>query len=197
MEIKGEKIEVVPLTRDEKGDKIEPEQAPARRLLDVSDRVTLTNNGTKTDQTLPISISVEMPAHELAIGMSQPCFSCRHFDQKAWYEYRRSREATVDGREEMARYKAELVRSTNAAPTVDPVSGDVDVEFALQSMGVCRPLTEACGEVTIVYPVSTCPANLPKTGEPFPRCYVPRTSDDARQSTATFDRIMRTAQGRI
>lgn len=196
MDIKGEKIEVVPLTRDQNGERIEPEQAPARRLLDVSDRVKLTHNGEKTDATLPMSISVEMPAHELAMGMSQPCFSCRHFDQKAWYEYRRSREGTIDGRDEMARYKAELIRTTNAAPTVDASGENVDVEFAMRSMGICRVLTEACREATIVYPVSTCPAALPKTGEAFPRAYVPRTSDDAKQSTATFDSIMRSAQGR-
>lgn len=196
MDIKGETIQVVPLTHDEKGDKLEPEQAPARRLLDVSERITLTNQGVQSDAALPMSVSVEMPAHELAIGMSQPCFSCRHFDQKAWYEYRRAREATLDGREEMARYKAELIRSTNAAPTFDPVTGNVDVEFAMQSMGVCRPLTEACNDITVVYPVSTCPATLPNSLTPFPRCYVPRTSDDARQSSATFDQIMRTAQGR-
>jgi hypothetical protein len=196
MEIKNEKIEVVPLTRDEKGERIEPEQAPARRLLNVSDRITLTNQGVKSEQSLPMSVSVEMPAHELAIGMSQPCFSCRHFDQKAWYDYRRARMATADGREEMARYKAELIRSTNAAPTLDVTGEDVDVEFAMQSMGVCRPLTEACREITIVYPVSTCPATLPNSITPFPRCYEPRTSDDARNSTATFDQIMRTAQGR-
>lgn len=190
MKINGEKVEVVPLTHDERGEKIEPEQAPARRLLDVSDTITLTgaNGEVQSTAVMPMSVSVEMPAGELALGMSQPCFSCKHFDQRAWYEYRRARESTLEGRAELQAMREELIRSANA---------DVDeVEFAMQSMGICRLLTEARNDAVIVYPVSTCPDTLPNTTTPFPRSYEPRTSDDARQSTLTFDSIMRTAQGR-
>lgn len=190
MEIKGEKIEVVPLKRDEAGDKVEPEQAPARRLLDVSQSITLTgaNGEAQTTAALPMTVSIEMPALELAMGLSSPCFSCRYFDQKAWYEYRRSQTATVDGRAKLQAMEEELIRSANADPA--------DVEEAMQSMGICQVLTEARRDAVIVHPVSTCPDTLPNSTVPFPRSYKARTSDDARNATATFDSIMRSAQGR-
>lgn len=190
MKVNGETIQVVPLTHDEKGDKLEPEQAPARRLLDVSDTISLTGPGGEVQSTavMPMSVSVEMPAGELALGLSQPCFSCKHFDAQAWLQYRRSRMATPEGRAELQAMSEELVRSANADPE--------DVEMAMSGMGICRVLTEARNDAVIVYPVSTCPDTLPNSVTPFPRSYKPRTSDDARQSSATFDSIMRSAQGR-
>lgn len=190
MEIKSERIEVVPLTRDEKGEKLEPEQAPARRLLDVSQSITLVGaDGEKrTTGALPMSISVELPALELAQGMSQPCFSCKHFDVPAWQDYRRARLATAEGRAEFLAMGEELMRSAYADPE--------DVEDVMASMGICRVLTEARNDAIMVHPASTCPDRLPHNGERFPRSYEPRTSDDARQSTLTFDTIMRSAQGR-
>lgn len=190
MEIKGEKVEVVPFARDDKGQKLEPEEAPARRLLDVSQRITLSGPDGTTQSTvaLPMSISLEMPAHELARGMSQPCFSCRHFDAKAWGEYRRAKLATPEGRAEMISMGEGLIENGAADPE--------DVEAVLDTMGICRVLTEARRDAVTVHPVSTCPDTLPNSVEPFPRSYEPRSSDDARQSTATFDSIMRSAQGR-
>lgn len=190
MKINGETIQVVPLTHDEKGDKLEPEQAPARRLLDVSDTISLTgpNGEVQSTAVMPMSVSVEMPAGELALGLSQPCFSCKHFDTAAWAQYRRSRMATAEGRAELLAMQEELIRSANADPS--------DVEEAFSGMGICRVLTEARNDAVIVYPVSTCPDTLPNSAVPFPRSYKARTSDDARNSTATFDSIMRSAQGR-
>jgi hypothetical protein len=189
MKINSEQLQVVPLTHDEKGEKIEPEQAPARRLLDVSDTITLTGRGGEVQSTavMPMSVSVEMPAGELARGFSQPCFSCKNFDLAAWGEYLEARKATVDGRAELQALQEEFIRGAGAD------AGDAD--FTFRMMGVCRILSEAQRDVVAVHPASTCPDQL-KDGSPFPRSYRPRTSDDERQSSATFDSIMRTAQGR-
>lgn len=189
MKINSETVQVVPLTHDEKGDKLEPEQAPARRLLDVSDTVTLTGGGgsVQTTATMPMTVSVEMSAGELARGFSTPCFSCKHFDAEAWRDYVETKASSPEGRTYIHELKADYIRQGGAE------LGDVEEIFS--TMGVCRLLSEACRDVIAVHPVSTCPATL-KDGTPFPRSYKPRTSDDARQSSATFDSIMRSAQGR-
>jgi hypothetical protein len=189
MKINSEKLEVVPLTHDERGEKLEPEQVPARRLLDVSDTVTLTGPGGEVQSTvaMPMSVSVEMSAGELARGFSQPCFSCKHFDERAWTSYLDAKLSTPDGRAYIFALRDEYIRGSGADPE--------DAEFTFRMMGVCRILAEAQRDVVAVHPASTCPDKL-KDGSTFPRSYQPRTSDDERQSSATFDSIMRSAQGR-
>lgn len=195
MDVKGERIEVLPLTHDEAGSKIEPEQAPARRLLDVSDGISV--NGVKTEKQLPITVSVEMPAGELAVGLSEPCMSCKHFDAAAWKQYRRNLESSADGQRELNRMRWAIVGTGNVSLQArhTSIEGDVDVEHALSMLGVCHPLTDLLGDVTIVYPMSTCPATLPQHPAPIPKCYAPKTSDDVRKRSAVFDSVMRAAQG--
>lgn len=200
LEIKSEKVEVLPLKRDEKGDKIEPEQAPARRLLDVSDTISLGGPGSnvKSKQQMPINVSVEMPAAELAVGISQTCFLCKNFNQKAWRQYMRKAGSTADGQRELNAMRAAIAGTANAAVHSrhgNGTDGDTDVEHAMQMLGVCHPLTELAGTPQIVYPIATCPATT-RTGVPFPKSFSPRTRDDERQSSAAFDSIMRAAQGK-
>lgn len=196
MDVKGERIEVLPLTHDEAGNKIEPEQAPARRLLDVSDGITV--NGVKTEQQLAMTVSVEMTAGELAVGLSEPCMSCKHFDPAAWKEYRRTLESSADGQRELNKMRWAIVGTGNAALQArhTGADGDTDVEHALSMLGVCHPLTDLLGDVTIVYPMATCPATLPQHPEPIQKCYTPKTSDDSRNRSKVFDSVMRAAQGR-
>lgn len=200
MDIKGEKLEVMPLKRDEKGDKVEPEQVPARRLLDVSDTISLGSPGSevKSRHQMPINVSIEMPAVELATGISQACFMCKNFDQKAWRQYMRKAASTVDGQRELNQMRAAIAGSSNAAVHARHANGsdgDTDVEHAMQMLGICHPLTELMKTPQIVYPISTCPATT-RTGIPFENSFSPRTRDDERQSSASFDSIMRAAQGK-
>jgi hypothetical protein len=196
MDVKGERIEVLPLTHDEAGNKIEPEQAPARRLLDVSDGITI--GGQKTEKELPITVSVEMSAGELAVGLSEPCMGCKHFDPSAWKQYRRTLESTADGQRELNKMRWAIIGTGNAAIQARHAApdGDTDVEHALAMLGVCHPLTDLLGDVTIVYPMATCPATLPQHPEPIPKCYAPKTGDDVRKRSFVFDSVMRAAQGR-
>lgn len=197
MDIKGETINVLPLERDEKGDKLEPEERPAQRLLDVSERVQLTN-GQKTEGSIRMQVSIEMSAGEIAAGFSSPCMLCKNFDTKAWREYFRFLSSNVDGIRVLNAFRAAIAGSGNAAVRERHVGqdGDVDVEHALQALGICHPLTETMGEPAIVYPVATCPEFVPGTNNPFPKCFVPKTSDDEKVSAAAFDSIMRAAQGK-
>jgi len=196
LNIKGERIEILPLTHDEAGNKIEPEQAPARRVLDVSDGILV--NGKKTEKELPISVSMELPAGRLAVGLSEPCASCKHFDAKAWKEYRRKLESTAEGQKELNRMRYAIIGTGNAALQARHAGadGDLDVEHALSMLGICRPLTELLRDVTIVYPMATCPSALPQHPSPIAKMYTPKTSDDARMRSKVFDNIMHAAQGK-
>lgn len=196
MDVKGERIEVLPLTHDEAGNKIEPEQAPARRVLDVSDGIVV--NGQKTEKELPISVSMELPAGQLAVGLSEPCASCKNFDAKAWKQYRRTLESTAEGQRELNKMRWAIIGTGNAAIQARHAApdGDTDVEHALAMLGVCHPLTDLLGDVTIVYPMATCPGRLPQIDGPIPKMYTPKTSDDARMRSKVFDSVMRAAQGR-
>lgn len=201
MEIKSEKVEILPLTHDEKGQRIEPEQAPARRLLDVSDGISLgglPGEGQKTKKEMPITVSVEMPVAQLAVGMSKTCFLCKNFDQKAWRAYMRKAASTADGQRELNAMRAAIAGTGNAAVHArhdNGADGDTDIEHAMQMLGVCHPLTEIMGTPQIVYPIAACPETT-RSGIPFPHSFEPRTRDDERQSSAAFDAIMRAAQGR-
>lgn len=200
MDIKSEKLEVMPLKRDEKGDKVEPEQVPARRLLDVSDTISLGAPGSdkRSDRRMKMNVSIEMPAVDLALGMSRACFMCKNFDNKAFKAWMRKAATTVEGQRDLNSIRAAIAGSSNAAIHArhsNAGDGDTDVEHAIQMLGICHPLTELAREPQIVYPISTCPANT-RAGEPFPNSFTPRTRDDERQSSATFDSIMRSAQGK-
>lgn len=188
MKIEGEKIEIAHVPYDDKGDKLEPEQQPARRLL-YSPVDTKFDGGTDTGHQMSTFISVEMTAEELAQGIAKPCRACRHFNKKAALEWYNRAQQTPAGIEILRQFAAEH-------PNLD----ELGPERAFGIMGVCNPMSELARETMLVHPDSTCPETVRDwDGQAckFGSHFVPDDRTEEKNSSTVKDQIMRKAEGRI
>lgn len=194
--VESDTIEVAIGDRNpESGERVEPEEKPARRILGGTIGTT-TDHGESAGR-MRARVILETTVSELAIGMRNSCFSCKHFDQHAWAVFMRKAWATKEGMQTLNNIRAALEVSENLAlrEQHQGMDGEMDLEHALSSLGICQALTEAHGEKPwIVYPGGSCPQTVPEKGTPFGNAYQPRDSAAEKQSSSAFDAIMRRAQ---
>lgn len=185
------------------GDRLEPEEVMGRRVLGGAGPVTFQGSD-KVQGSIPVSISYEAPAAQLAQGFRNTCGLCRNFDQRAWHAYFRKLSSSVDGIRILNQFRFGLVASENAAVVTahEDKDGDLDVEHAMMACGLCRPLTEEMMNPIIVYPASSCPQYLlgtngqPDETKPFPNSFVPKDLEAEKRGSKMFDQIMQKAQQR-
>lgn len=199
MKIRQDLLRVRSNPYDDRGEKIEPEQQPAQRVLTTDAEVSM--QGGAAVGTLPTQIVYETTAGELARAMRHPCFSCKNFDARSWGRlYLRMTDPTapLDQRQELNAIRAALLTTRNAKLQNRHVSekeGDMDPEHALSQLGICRPLTEIHGTPVIVHPLGGCPPEVCTTTEPN-GLYDPKDTDADRMGSKTFDNVMKLATGK-
>lgn len=199
MEIKKDELVVVPknLVTDEQGHHPDPEQAPAARRIEVAANV----DAGPYDTTGGVPVSFDMPttAGELAVAMRSRCEFCRHFDRptsQKLIEQADHPAAPLERRERVQQMRAHLIATGNAdvyAATPDE-DGTLDVEAALDSLGVCRALTEHENEIVFVHPMSCCPPEVCTASAPVGFFEDKEQLD--RRGVSIYDTILNTAAGK-
>ena len=200
MEIKSDRIEVAAGVRDPKTDQLlEPEQQPARRILTTDAAISLSGSGA-TGQSLASEISVEGEALEWAKAVCGLCHRCLHFDQDGWRKYLRHVAAagSLDERNMINKIRAYLVTTSNAElQSIHSGNDGMDVEDALNSLGICRALTEIFNDMTVLHFKGGCPPEEKRgpKGEVLHNLFSPRDAEAEKANVSNYDRIMRAACG--
>lgn len=198
MKIKADLLRVRSLPYDDKGNKIEPEQQPVQRIFKTESDAGL--QGGPTVGKIATDIIYETNVGAMAGAMRNPCFSCKHFDRRAWRQLlaRWNDPLTpIAERQELNGVRAALLGTKNAKIQEKHVSqeGDMDVEHALSTLGICHAFTELNSNVLIVYPTATCPETVCGPTQPN-GFYVAKDRDSEKMGSAVFDRVMRLATGK-
>lgn len=190
-----ESVQVHPVqtVRGPLGETLEPEQAPAARVLQSA--ATLRSpEGRALGGSIPVQIILESSAGEIAQGFRSSCFLCANWDVKAFRDYCIARAETPGGRAELQALADSLVVTGNG-------SGEA-VRQLLPKIGVCRLASEIRKGPIFTHAGSTCPDVLPnEAGVADPRLvfgnhFQPKGKESERQGNQAFDAIMRSAQGK-
>lgn len=186
MEIKRDTLTVGGLIADERGDKVEPEQQPVVRVLDVATAVSGTSG--ETLGALPGRIQQIQSAGVFAQDLRSKCVNCTHFDRRGFAAVRRKLTSTLDGLRQLNELRASLLESGNAtiADLHEAEDGDRDVEGALSMMGLCRALGELARDDVAVHPLANCPEGYD--------LFKPRDGAADKAGAAAYDHIMHLAQ---
>jgi hypothetical protein len=202
MEIKGDRIEVATGATDEKGRLLEPEAQPARRVIDVKGNVQL-SGGQQLGDTIPTRFVVEGDdTVTWAKALMGLCKRCIHFDNPSWRRHIAENEIAdaMEDRLELNKMRAYLMetQSIELQDAHASMDGDMDVEHALHSMGICRAMTEIYRERCVVHPLGGCPpADQPGPhGEDLSKLFKPRDAEAVKSGASKYDAILRAAQGR-
>jgi hypothetical protein len=205
VDVHDERIDVIPRTTAEAvhGAKPEPEEMPARRVLDVSAMA-------HSDKGEPLGIfktfvTFEDRVETMAIGVRQQCHQCRYWNHNLWANnmyHDWQLHPLHRGEVNMLRAEFLSARLRDDARTLvqDPNDNDIDVEEGVRSMGVCHAYTEVWRRNIKVAPVLTHPlASCPDkdmNGNPAANLFVDKDAQAGRMGAALYDGVMRLAQGR-
>lgn len=194
MKIKNDLLRIQASDYDERGQRLEPEEKPAERILPVDAPVSGQLDG-QLKGNLRATVNVQGTVGQFAMQVRQLCAGCRWFDPRAFQEYRRANELSKAKQKEMNAIRAALLE-TGVADFDESNPLDVkDVEAQLASMGICRAITEAMRDPMIVHPESTCPEEYRSQSSPE-GFYVPLNMETEKIGSAAFDQVMRQATGK-
>ncbi len=201
LRIKSDLLKVRMLPHDDVGQKIEPEQQPAARVMTVEGGapVNMRGNDQQVGQ-IPTQIIAETTAVEAANAMRFKCFMCQNFDQKAWNKIRliwgNSSDKELFKRLNGVRMALGMTTNQEIARRSQGRDEDFDIEHALTQLGICHPLTEINGSgVVIVSPISTCPDDVCTVSNPQ-GLFQAKDKDHEKIGSAAFDSIMQMAAGK-
>lgn len=194
MIVKNDLLRVQASNYDERGQRLEPEEKPAERILPVDAPVTGQLDG-QVKGHLPTTINIQGTVAQFAQRVRQLCAGCKWFDQRAFQQYRCVKELSKEKQREMNAIRAALLE-TGVADVDDANPMDaMDVEAQLASMGICRAITEVMREPMIVHPESSCPEEYRTDSQPD-GFYTPLNIDTEKIGSAAFDQVMRQATGK-
>lgn len=172
---------------DGEGNKLEPEQQPVTRTVELPAPAVGTETGTLG--TMRGAIEIVQPAGIFADDLRTKCCNCVHFDNPGFLAAKKRLEGTAEGRKQLHVLRAALLDTGNASVRDMHADdeGDFNPDHALSTMGLCRALSELAKDEVAVHPLANCPegANLFKARD---------MSADRRGSIA-YDAIMRSADG--
>jgi hypothetical protein len=204
VEIKADVITVVPATHDPDGHALEPELAPAVRSIQVTTPLQL-STGQVIRADMPGSFDYETTAGELALNMRFRCGACVHFNVKRWRDFRRECEWSGDAEKRQwvneFRFAIEQAMPAGEREKHLDASGELDIEHAMDSMGLCDALTEEWSRLAndawpvVMCALAGCPDTDPwgrKQAAPF------RARDRAadRAAAAAYDALLGMARGK-
>ena len=204
MDIKSDTLQVLPVTHSPDGKPLEPEERPAQRVLGVA--VAPTGHivpGQPVTIGVPTTINIEGTAGEFAQGFRHQCQSCIHFSPAAWQTLRAKWENSPDliERKFVNGIRGMLLSSGNAQLAERHMGQDeeLDVEHALQAMGLCRALTEIFSDhyrqfaPQIIHPLGGCPAQPGPSGEDLTQLFTPKNRQAARAGAQAYDAVLHAA----
>lgn len=194
MKIRGELLKIQASPYDEKGEKLEPEELPAERIL-----LTETRIKGSIDQELhdPIrtSVNVQSTVGKFANGLRTMCAQCKHFDGEGWLK----RKAILERSGAEGTIFLNGMRSALIQQGLGPASGmhatpdeDIDLEHAISFMGYCKALCEHLKDEILVHPMSGCPKEVCTPSQP--NGFFENTNlDSQRIGDAAYDSVMNKA----
>lgn len=208
MKIKREVFQVVPATHAPDGARLEPEERPARRIMQTA--VPLEWGGQTITRDMPGTIVQDnLTAGEVAESFRSRCSICRHFNRQRWLEYYHDLRVSLGDKrkqEELNEYRlliddaAELSPEFYARHSKD--ADEIDQENALRDLGICDALTESWSahkkefDAQVVFPEGCCPDGTPGPNGELQFYFQPRDTAYERAGNAGYDAAMRAAQGR-
>lgn len=184
MEIKDDKFVVNNSPVDSaQGAKPEPEERPATRVMDVSNRTGYGVNaigGNPLQQQMKSSVTATRTVGEYAEAAVKTCRNCKHFDNAQWLKTLNKWKHSNDPFEqaELAMARGHLMTSN----VILDSRGQMDhIDGSLSVYGLCKAYTDyfrntlkhADGYVTWVHPDAQCPSRTRGTkanpaGTPLP-----------------------------
>jgi hypothetical protein len=200
LRIKADLLKVRSVPYDEAGQKVEPEQQPAARVMVIDGGAPVSmSRDQRNVGSIPASIIAETTAGEVANTMRSKCFQCKNFNTSAWKKLRllwgNSSDPDVFQKLNRVRYALLTTQNPEVVRRSEGMDGDFDVEHSISQLGVCEPLTEINRDAVIVSPISTCPDEVCTKDNPR-GLFVPKDKEMERLGSAAFDQIMRMAEGK-
>jgi len=190
-----DRIEVVPVAEVLTDDPIEPEEAPAKRVLSMPTTVSpgrATEHGPEVVggpiRTGVTPVAADFAAGELAQEVGSRCAQCAHFRREDWITtYKAWERGSIAQQKTLDRFTFVLARALSQAeePTLEELA---EARRQIKEGGICAALTEIRRDLTMVHPGGGCPDGM--------SYYQPRDRAARRASSAAYDQIMRAAQGK-
>lgn len=187
-----------PHTEAVAGARPEPEELPAKHVIDVSAPATL-NTGQLAGGDFKTRVVYETNVHNLATLAGAKCFGCRHWDNQAWRQMYRKMWSFKDGQKFLNNVRGFLIGNEND----ESDDGGYNLEEEVQgSMGICHPLTERNApfdtpplNFVATHAGACCPERDQAGAIPAP-FYMPKDMDSRKIGTALYDKVLRLAQGK-
>ena len=201
MKVKSDQILIDTATNNPDGSPREPEEAPAARVILTDAEVSNGASAETPSGSIPASIVLESTAGEMATGFRYTCMNCKHFNAHAWSRlhqaWRMAPNDSIDA-QQLNAIRAGLLTTQNAdlASLHNDGQNYLDVEGAVQALGVCEPLSEIDGDIIIVHPLGGCPEMVRSPMKPQ-GLFDARDLDAEKRGSAVFDGLMRKAQGNV
>lgn len=193
MRIRREVFAVAKGVTDTEGQKGEPEQQPTR--LQVESKMAISAGGQAS--TIPMYITHDAPAGEVARELAAQCSRCRFFRKRAWQQLLSECDfptAPLMKRQAINEVRSALLMTRNAAIT-EPgdVDGDFDVETVMKShMGLCEPLSNLKQDYVVVHMSGCCPEEVKNPASPV-GYFQPRDRKARKEAAAVYDNVMKAA----
>lgn len=200
LRIKADLLKVRSVPYDEGGQKVEPEQQPAARVMVLEGGAPVNMSRTNENVgSIPATIIAETTAGEVANTMRSKCFQCKHSNTAAWKKLRllwgNSSDPETFQKLNRVRYALLTTQNPEIARRSEGMDGDFDAEHAISQLAICEPLSEINRDPVIVSPISTCPDEVCTKDNPR-GLFVPKDKEMERLGSAAFDQIMRMAEGK-
>ncbi|MFA6118139.1 MAG: hypothetical protein WC729_29400 [Sphingomonas sp.] len=216
MDLSNDRLSIDTSHRDAQGKQIDPEEKPAERVLDAEIPITVGGgaagvgaksaseftNGAVGDRLIhKPTVNVAGTALEFAHGHSHRCCLCKNYNNHRFLEWKHRMMLSPNLREraEVDFLRSKIFDGTVSAP--EAADGLPDVEWMLNTFAICDALSSIFKEEHIVTPESGCPdyrgeaTVKPELQLDFQNLFEPKDADAARISNASYDNILKTAQG--
>lgn len=197
--LQSEVLKISQVTHDPvDGTKLEPEQQTVSRVLSTAPSEASSRQTGQIYGSLPTEIVAQTTVAELAQGIKRLCKDCKHYDNPSLQKAIKGAERSPDlvKRDGINQIRAHLLATQNAVigQVHDDGQGDVDVEAALASLGVCRALTELDQELVAVHPLASCPAEVVTPTSPH-GLFQARDRETTKAQAIAYDTLMGKARG--
>ena len=164
MKATDEKVEILSGVRDENGERLEPEEQPARESAITTIDVNLGHEPTGGTRvaTKPIAINDDTTALDLATRHMRRCELCSEFRRGDWLALKKrlSDPSNHDGVNFLNAIRGYLLGNADTLTELRTV--DHDVERMLDVLGICAAVTEEDKEISIAIPDGTCSRFTPR-----------------------------------
>lgn len=185
MEVKKETLEVIPrdLAEPVHGARPEPEEMPARRVLQVDSEATLGGLGsTNVVGQFNTKIVYEEDTLTMAQLGGKQCRGCLHWSNETWRKL-----YAKNLNDPMTRRFLNNLRKRMP---------DGEEEEQIRAMGLCAAFSEINQNTVITHPLACCPTTDDK-GSPVPLLFTPRDAASKNLAAAIYDKTLRMASRKI